>query len=373
MPGMPLSPEIVRRITQLASTRRGDLYALCLTCKAFQREAEVRLYDALLFSEPQKAHQACRTIIEHERLALLVHTFWFAQESRRPLPLGQPFWLSIRSALNRMHNLECLVLFDSSFSNTWVFDPAQIRFQLREAKLRFTWDVPLVRFLEMQPKLRLLATYDNLNDSMSVGLLPGRLPVLEVFDGTFMVGMQLVHSPLTHMQLIVDREHEVMEQVLDLLPQLSGVHKTLRGLSILDLPEELASKSLRIISNACPVLRHVGLIPFPVTNVRFFYFLTLEFIRPKISLRFQRHKIHDSLMRLHYLRSIQLDISRWNPPPGVPAQRALAAELKVFCPTIKHVAFWIHGTRFRWHFSNDWRSQVDAHLYPQMDPMWNSA
>jgi hypothetical protein len=267
MPGTPLPPEISRRIAQLASSRRGDLCALCLTCKAFQREAEVRLYEGISFSEPQKAHQACRTIIEHERLALLVHSFWFAQESRRHLPLGQPFWLSVKAALNRMHNLESLVLFDSSFSNTWVFDPAQIKFQLREAKLRFTWDASLVEFLESQSKLRALTTFDNMHDSMRVGLLPGCLPVLQVFDGSFMVGMQLVQSPLTHLQMIIDREHEVVEQVLDLLPQLSGVHKTLRGLSLLDLPEEFTSKSLKIISNACPILRHVGLIPLPVTNV----------------------------------------------------------------------------------------------------------
>ena len=57
----------------------------------------------------------------------------------------------------------------------------------------------------------------------------------------------------------------------------------------------------------------------------------------------------------------------------MPAQRAIAAELKTYCPTLKHVAFWIHGTRFRWHFVHDWRSQVDGHAHPQMDSMWNSA
>ena len=264
---MPLSPEISRRIAQLASSRRSDLCALCLTCKAFQREAEVRLYDGLSFSEPQRAHQACRTIIEHERLALLVRTFWFVQETRRPLPLGQPFWLSIKAALNRMHNLEFLILFDSSFSNTWVLDPSQIKFQLHEAKLRFTWDASLVDFLESQPTLRSLTLFDDVNDLMRVGLLPGYLPVLQVFDGPFMVGIQLWNSPLTHLQMIIDREHEVLDQVLPLLPLLAKVYKTLRGLSLLDLPEELVLKSLKIISTACPMLRHIGLMPLPISNV----------------------------------------------------------------------------------------------------------
>jgi hypothetical protein len=78
-------------------------------------------------------------------------------------------------------------------------------------------------------------------------------------------------------------------------------------------------------------------------------------------------------MQLHYLRSIQLDITRWTPHPVPPAQRALAAELKMYCPTIKYVTFWINDTRFRWHFLQDWRSQIDAQLHPQMDSMWNSA
>lgn len=267
MPGMPLSPEISRRIAQLTSLRRGDLHSLCLTCKAFQREAEVRLYDALSFSEPQKAHQACRTLINHERLALLVHTFWFIHEARRPVILGQPFWLSIKSALSHMHNLECLVLFDTSFSNTWVFDPLQIKFQLREAKLRFTWDASLVDFLESQTKIGVLTVFDNMS-TWRAGL-PEFLPVLKVFDGSFIAGMHVVHSPLTHMQMIIEREPEVVEQVLELLPLLSHTQKTLRGFSLLDLPEELSSRALQIISTSCPTLRHVGLMPLPVINVSY--------------------------------------------------------------------------------------------------------
>lgn len=34
-------------------------------------------------------------------------------------------------------------------------------------------------------------------------------------------------------------------------------------------------------------------------------------------------------MHLHYLRFIQLDISRWSPRPGTLAQRVLAAEIKL--------------------------------------------
>lgn len=267
MPGIPLSPEICSRIVRLASStaRRGDLTALCLTCKAFQREAEVRLYDALAFSDPQRAHLACQTIIQNDRLGLLVHSFWFTQESRRPPPLGRAFWITIKGALNRMHNLEYLVLYDGTFSNSWIFDPAEIKFQLRETKLRFTWDASLVKFMEGQRKLHALQTCDHMDDSNRLPLSPGTLPLLRIFDGTLMVGMQMLLCPLTHLQMSVDTE--VLPQLLILLPRLSNLHKTLRGFSLTDIPEDLACKVLQIISSVCPKIHHVGFLPFPPINV----------------------------------------------------------------------------------------------------------
>ena len=170
-----------------------------------------------------------------------------------------------------MHNLDLLVIVDDSCSNSWIFDPAQIKFQLREARLRFAWDAPFVEFLESQRKLCTLSTYESLSDPR-ISFLPGCLPVLQIFDGTFMVGMQLLSSPITHMQLGVD--HDMLEQFLRLLPQVANLHKTLRGFSLLDLPDELAFKSLNIISKACPNLRHVGLIPLPPTNVELPLFIS---------------------------------------------------------------------------------------------------
>lgn len=276
MPGIPLSPEICSRIVRLtsSSTRRGDLVTLCLTCKAFQREAEVGLYDSLAFSDPQRAHLACQTIIRNSRLGLLVHSFWFSQDSRRPPPLGRAFWVAIQSALSRMHNLEYLVLFDSTFSNSWIFDPAHIKFQLLEARLRFTWDAPLIKFLETQRGLRSLHTYDQVDEARILPLRPGTLPTLEVFDGTLMVGLQALTSPLTHMQMMVDKD--VLPHLLTILPRLSNFHKTLRGLSLLDIPEELVSKALNVVSSACLNLQHIGLLPLPPINVSPKGFIYLE-------------------------------------------------------------------------------------------------
>ncbi|KAF5374182.1 hypothetical protein D9615_008866 [Tricholomella constricta] len=351
MPGIPLSGEICARIVQSLGpvTRRGvpgHLAALCRTCKAFQREAEVKLYDSLFFSDPARAHLACRTVSQNERLALLVRTFWFSYESRRPA-LPRQFWMGVQNALNQMSNLENLSIFDNTLANSWILDPTHIKFQLHDAKLRFTWDATLIQFLESQPKLQKLQTIDRSVDTDRLPLSPGSLLALNSFDGTLMVGMHMLSSPLTHLQMLL--ENEVLPQFMSLLPRLWNVHKTLRALSLLELPEELVPDTLSILSSTCPNLVHIGLFPLPPIN---------------------RHDIHHSLMYMHHLKSIQLDIAAWSPQPNLAAQRALAAELMVFCPSIRHVVFWINSTRFRWHYVHEWLHHVDVQQHPQIDSTW---
>ncbi|GLB45335.1 hypothetical protein LshimejAT787_2100950 [Lyophyllum shimeji] len=342
---------IVRSLGSVARRGPGDLAALCRTCKAFQREAEVRLYDALYLSDPARAHLACTTVSANERLALLVRTFCFTVETRRPLT--HSFWLVVKHALDQMHNLEHLVLYDSTFANGWVLEPTQIRFQLRDAKLRFMWDAQLVAFLEGQRKLQSLHTFDRLDDTNRVPPAPGSLPLLRNFDGTLMVGMQLLDSPLTHLQMMVDRE--MLPSLAGLLPRLRSVHKTLRSLSLLDVPEDLVAETSAILASVCPNLVYLGLIPLPPIH---------------------RHDFYHSLLKMHSLRCIQLDVLAWSPHPNIHAQRAIAIEMRVYCPSIHHVVFWIGQTRFRWQFVDDaqeWHSHVDTHQYPQFDNMWSLA
>lgn len=77
-------------------------------------------------------------------------------------------------------------------------------------------------------------------------------------------------------------------------------------------------------------------------------------------------------MYMHQLRSIHLEVSQWSPHPNLSGQRALAAEMRAFCPSLRHVTFWIQATRFRWHFVQEWVSQVDLNQHPQFDPVWSS-
>ncbi|KAF8148221.1 hypothetical protein B0H34DRAFT_737357 [Crassisporium funariophilum] len=268
---LALSPELCGRIVQVASDRRPDLLALCLTCKAFQREAEIRIYSQMAVPDPQRALLACNTVINNERLALLVRSFLFNQPIRRPpTNLGRQFWSVIQNGLVAMSNIEVLLLCDNSYLNTWIFDHPGIQFQLKEAKLRFAWDAYLVRFLETQPSLCTLHLYDSLEEVLTSTIGHNALPNLRIFDGTLMIGFQFLPSRITHLQLVIDTDSE---QTLALVSRFGILRKNLRGLSLIDFPEETSLKTLDIISQILPELRHVGLFPYPVTNVSNISFL----------------------------------------------------------------------------------------------------
>jgi len=219
-----------------------------------------------MFLDPSKAYLACRTIILQSRYGPFVRLFWFNQESRRQSQnLPQSFWKALQDALNRMPNLEVLHLSDNTFSNSWVLSPERFSFQLSEAKLRFAWDDYTVSFLQSQRKLRVLQITDQMDDVVRLQIQPSTLPLLQVFDGNLLIGIQFLACPLTHLQLVVDIDGP---QVLELLPKLALVHKTLRGLNILALPDDVSVRALNIIARSCPLLHHVGLLHLPIVSVR---------------------------------------------------------------------------------------------------------
>ncbi|TFK38945.1 hypothetical protein BDQ12DRAFT_630043 [Crucibulum laeve] len=344
-----IAPEVCSQIVQWVDRRR-DLLVLCVTCKAFQRAAECKLYSMMYLIDVNRAQQACRTLITTGRVSY-VRTFVFHPDSRRgPIPPLKPvFWSLMQGALNAMRNLESLTIVDPTFSNTWIFDPDQISFQLRESKLRFTWDNHIARFLEGQKKLRVLQFYERQPISATIDR---PLPSLRMLDSCLSIATQLISSPISNMQVVMDVED--VQIALTMLRKFANLHKTLRALNLLDIVDDNVSlKIFNSVSRSCPQLIHLGLLPLPVHH---------------------RHKFHHCLMDMHSLRSIELDIARWTPPPPTIAQRALAAELKIYCPTICTVTFWIGGTRCRWlHDGMVWISQsVDLNQYPNLNRNWHS-
>jgi hypothetical protein len=260
---LPLSPEICKRVVQNACYWR-DVLALCTTCKAFQREAEIKLYQHLQLADPRRALLACNTVIENERLALHVKCFWFnqANDRQRPIDLGREFWTVIQKALIAMCNLEVLFLCDRSFSNGWVLDNPAIQFKLKEAKLWSVWNAPLTRFLERQTSLQILHFIDTMDD-ITHQITPGALPDLRTFDGTFLVALQLLSCPLVHLQLMIDTDPDHIP-----LQRLGSLRKTLRALNLLEVAEEWSTRFLRIVSTMLPDLKHIGIFPYPMLSVR---------------------------------------------------------------------------------------------------------
>ncbi|TFK22932.1 hypothetical protein FA15DRAFT_757650 [Coprinopsis marcescibilis] len=325
MPGASFSQELLGRIVQFVEPKRIYLLHLCLVSKAFQREAEARLYSYMAFVDPRRAQLACRTIVESDRLASLVKQFWFTQEHnlrQGHTRLPRSFWALIRQALVQMRNLEILSLQDYMCENSWIFDAPDIKFQLIEARLRSSWDSNTVRFLNTQQKLRWLQFVDP-RETLGAGSL-GRdkglvLPNLAIFEGNSSVGNNfLATSPLTHMQIAADAHTGA---------NLRHLPKTIISLNILELPESSVVTVVDTVSQTCPAIRHLGQLALPVLH---------------------REGLLYCLTRLKYLRSVEVDITHWSPIPIPNAQRSLAAELKTFAPSLRTVVFWVKHNRFRW-------------------------
>jgi hypothetical protein len=308
---------------------------------------------------------ACNAVIENERLAMHVKCLWFDQSNdrQRPVDLGREFWTVVQRALIAMCNIEVLFLCDRSFSNGWVLDNPAIQFNLKEAKLWSVWNAPLTRFLERQTSLQTLHFVDALED-ITHRITPGALPDLRIFDGAFMVALQLLSCPLHHLQVTIDSDPKQLP-----LQRLGSFRKTLRSLNLLDVPEEWSSRFLKIVCATLPDLKHIGIFSYPMLSVSL-----LQIYLRNAYVASQRHDFFQNLMGMHNLKSIELDVTKWQPSPVVPGgQRALASELQTYCPSIQLVTFWLENSRVRWSYTHNsglWHHRSDSPVYPQYSNTW---
>ena len=44
-------------------------------------------------------------------------------------------------------------------------------------------------------------------------------------------------------------------------------------------------------------------------------------------------------MRLRHLRAIELEVTDWDPAPQPTGMRALASELRLYCPSVRFIVF----------------------------------
>jgi len=343
-----LSPELCSRIVRWV--RRSDLQALCLTCKAFQPKAETKLYEVILLGDPDAVYRVCKSIVSKNHLGPHVRTFFIYHDQQRPQQRAYPplFWDAVHSALAKMPNLDTVLIYDPTISNTWIFDPNHVKFQLREAKLHLVWDARIVHFLETQKKLRSLQVLNNPAQEKRAGIHPKALRSLEIFDGPLLVAAELLSSPLTHLQAYIG--NEARSQLLSVIPHLAKTSRTLRALNLLDIPEDLVNTVTLLISTACPGLHFLGILPLPTHN---------------------RHTIHLALTSMHGLQALEVDVTQWNPPLIGTFQRTVAAELRIYCPSIRSIKFWIGLNRFFWTIEADvWSCKHDICQYRHNDGAW---
>ncbi|KAH7885154.1 hypothetical protein F5I97DRAFT_1338847 [Phlebopus sp. FC_14] len=350
-----LSPEICSRVVRW--TRRSDLAALCLTCKSFQREAEVKLYETIMSGSIPVIFRACLSIASEARLGPYVRSFCVFLDNRRSQQdISEQFWATVQLALSRMRSLEYLLIHDPVYSNGWILgDIAHIPFQLLEARLLFYWDSHLVKFLESQNKLKSLHTIDGPDNDASLQLEAGSLPELRIFDGTLVAVEPIlsVSTNLTHLQVVLDAESE--GEILTFIPNLSHLALCLRALSILHLPAGVAMEALELIKSTCPFLHHVGTIPLPMPS------------------RNSNNRFHRALMAMHHLRTLEVETTAWTPQPAGVIPRILAAEVRIYCPSIEYICFWMRSGRTLWIVDgNDWSYHSETGQHSQFDGLWKT-
>ncbi|KAI0629933.1 hypothetical protein C8Q77DRAFT_1075868 [Trametes polyzona] len=354
-----LPPEVCSAIVRYAASR--DLPALSCTSKAFQRAAEPRIYENMTLRDAQSVYLACYTLLGRDQSrGAYVKRLVIYQDPRRITTRNNlsntppQFWLLIQHALIKTVNLESLVIQDPTVSHSWILDHEDIKFQLREAALSLPWDSHLVTFLQTQHKLLSLSTDDSREDGPLYPLSPHSLPILEVYYGPILVVAELLGSPLKRLKMRAD--DDTVPLIPTIVSDLAKLLKTLRNLCILGLPEELLLETTHLLSNAvfAPQLRYLGVLPLP-------------------SVMREWHYLHRCLIKFPALTVLELDLTHLIPHPPDGLQRAILHDLRIYCPSLQQVVFWISQHRLHWYCRNgQWLVLHHSGRHQGQDNLWRT-
>ena len=269
VPKLSLPTEICAQVVQYA--RSDDLLALGRTSKAFQVLAETRIYNQIALKDDASIRNMMRSLLslDHARTSYVRRLCVYQDRRTNRGTWTQGHWRAIQNILLRLVNLETVYVFDEAYSNSWIFDVNEIRFQLREANLGLSWDSALVSFLESQHELRTLYIQaPDEEDNARSTLAPGSLQKLESFDGPLFVATDLITSPLKRLSIRVDEENAPLFSVF--ITELARTNKTLSSLYVQHVPEYLVADSLHVLalSPLSASLRFIGILNLPIIEVR---------------------------------------------------------------------------------------------------------
>ncbi|KIK64121.1 hypothetical protein GYMLUDRAFT_241327 [Collybiopsis luxurians FD-317 M1] len=375
----------------------ADLASLALVCKGFRLAATPFLYSRIVLHSQAAANKILRTIIHRPEFGSFINTLSFAALRNQPRfhhSVSREISLTLATVLPSLHNLEYL-----NVSEIWGFSAAifqhaeQISCKLKICRLnRIIFSslgriVEFTHFLAKQDELKLLRLqvealpedyYDAQilhgidameNDDLS--RLPIHcLPSLSTFDGSAFAATKLLQAraPLRHLRvhtaLELDRGYArdngpppELFAVIDVRSlcsaiSRSGIGKTLKTFSIFGCPGDedlleivftkdsqirdvgdICGELIQTLAINCPQLGHVGALPLSCKD---------------------RSSIHEALMEMHSLRSIEFSVIPWaaqgafahpslglqqNSFPTPAALKAISMEMKMYCPSLKYFVY----------------------------------
>ncbi|KAF8263695.1 hypothetical protein EI94DRAFT_1740320 [Lactarius quietus] len=323
-------PVVVSFIT--SHVRVSDLPSLCLTTKSFHSSATRRLYHSLILTKPSTAFLACETLARTASLATHV----------RSLVLGQGplnVWQALQRALEALPRLEAFAIDARGIRLSWLAEDC--RQPSESARLRGAADTAA----EVANPTAEVAD-PNLNPNAEPESETLDLPLLNTVECPLSLAYAFARSPLTHLQVLGDsgpnaRATDRDANLLHLIPRLACAHKTLRSLSLYEVPEARTADVIALAAEHCPQLRYLGLLPLPIGP---------------------RTAVHEALTCFEALVMLEFELSTWSPLPTGALQRILVTELHTFCPSLRTVSLWLSSRRFVWRHNADtgvWEGQVD--------------
>ncbi|THH19501.1 hypothetical protein EW146_g1676 [Bondarzewia mesenterica] len=340
---MELTLEAYALITSYVGSR-SDLSTLCRVSKGFRIAAERALYNTLQMTNPNSSIYLCTLLAGQPRLSpFVVALTIFTQDvngNTDPESSSLPphYWESVARALRKLRRLRFLDIHidnGSSPSNSWVLNGCT--FQLQSFHCDFIWDANLVAFLSTQTDLTDLSIADFNDDTPANLSLTARslrqaesLPKLSFIECTFTeaIGILAPGRPITHVKSCFSRAdlNARRAEMAIFLSNLRLSTASLRSINVADssYTEEFSLDFLSSLVDAMsphPKLCYLGTVVLPVDGR-------------------ERLKFYGQLRRLRALECVELEVSDWVPPPLMPlAQRALASELHLYCPSITTVIF----------------------------------
>ncbi|KAJ7611526.1 hypothetical protein DFH06DRAFT_1109801 [Mycena polygramma] len=382
---MDVSLEAYRDIVRSVGRRR-DIAALCGVNRAFRNAAERALYNTLTVNDED--HRLCATLAESPRIAALVVALTVQvrrrhhkeqegeededeaneekPESESALPALDEYWSAVAGALRnttRLRHLTIDISDPNDSANAWVLDGCVA--QLHTFYCDFDWDLALCSFLATQSVLRDLALQDYRELDVSsddhrartdsqgmtaspthtlqpiplimpdttgpdTQLQPLPLPMLMILECTFSkAAVALIPGrPLVRLKTCFSRSDTAGKRA-ELTALIGALRRSTAPICALDIADAAYTES-----GTMELLHRIAHTPAMTHALRYLGTLVLPVGGRK------RLQFYGLLMRFGALRSLELDVSAWTPPPSLPsAFRALAAELRLYCPVVDTVVF----------------------------------